>query len=416
MDTLPLELKQRVCSYLTPRDLKSLRVASKDYAAAACRYFIPRIFLCNHPNSFQEIQDIANHPDLRHSVTTLIIDVSMLISFPNYCQWASIFEDPEWDSADSKSSKVSKHATGEVDTREQDILHREKKKREQWMSYQRQATLQREKHSRELMLESITFAFQRCPKLRNLIVDFTRLEKSGSALVKKRRHFYTAEIPLSTEFLYHYSPWTDTTFTVWELFKPIHDADRALESLVLLDPQLLYGRPPPTSVFSSLKHLRAKQCLPSVLKSIVASASGLESFGTHGLRRYVPNHSSSIGFLKSLPPLQKLRACSLKQIHNEDDLVHFLLRQSSTLQQLKITDAYYDTFVSRVKGKLPNLRHVQFQELFSRSARTYSRIEVADVLQDHEHEVETGPMEIEGGLWEDYEQLFFLEEIEEMES
>ncbi|KAI4729338.1 hypothetical protein E4T49_02875 [Aureobasidium sp. EXF-10728] len=413
MDTLPLELKQRVCSYLTPRDLKSLRVASKDYAAAACRYFIPRIFLCNHPNSFQEIQDIANHPDLRHSVTTLIIDVSMLDSYSNYRLWARLFEETEWDSADSKGPRVAEHATGEVDTRKQDILHREKKKREQWISYQRQVSLQRENLSKECMLESITLAFQKCPQLKNLIVDYTEFETNGSALVKKRRHFYTAEIPLSTKFSGPYSPWNCMTFTVWELFKPIHDADRALESLVLLRPQLLYGRTLPTSIFSSLKHLRAERCTQSFLKFVAASASGLESFGTHGLDWYPRYHSSSIEFLKSLPPLQNLRACSLKQIHNEDDdLVQFLLRQSTTLQQLKITDADFETLVPRVKGKLPNLRHAQFQEVFSHVARTYSKVEVADILQNHEHEVETGPMRTEDGLWEDYEQLFFLDKME----
>jgi len=91
MDDLPLELKQRVCSYLKPKDLKSLRSTSKVYAAATDRYLLPRIFLFNHPDSFQEIEDIVNHPDLRHSVTTLVVDTSCLRSYTRYQDWTRWF-------------------------------------------------------------------------------------------------------------------------------------------------------------------------------------------------------------------------------------------------------------------------------------------------------------------------------------
>jgi hypothetical protein len=95
MDDLPLELKQRVCSYLTPKDPKSLRLTSNDYAAAGSRYLLPRLFLFNHPDSFQEIQDIINHPDLRHSVTTLVVNTSFLRRYTKYNQWARAFADAE---------------------------------------------------------------------------------------------------------------------------------------------------------------------------------------------------------------------------------------------------------------------------------------------------------------------------------
>jgi len=93
MDDLPLELKQRVCSYLTPKDLKSLRSTSKLYAAATDRYLLPRIFLSNHPDSFQEIRIITANPQLRHSVTTLVVDTSCLHLFPKYEKWAKFFVD-----------------------------------------------------------------------------------------------------------------------------------------------------------------------------------------------------------------------------------------------------------------------------------------------------------------------------------
>lgn len=96
MDDLPLELKQRVCSYLTTKDLKSLRSISTGYAAATDRYFLPRIFLFNHPDSFEEIQIITDNPQLRHSVTTLVVDTSCL-PLLKYEKWAKSFVDDKPD-------------------------------------------------------------------------------------------------------------------------------------------------------------------------------------------------------------------------------------------------------------------------------------------------------------------------------
>jgi hypothetical protein len=108
MDDLPLELKQRICSYLAPKDLKSLRSTAKFYAAATDRYLVPRIFLSNHPDSFQEIQDIINHPALRHSVTTLVIDTSCLVLFPKYEQWARRFADARQQSEDKTVARAER--------------------------------------------------------------------------------------------------------------------------------------------------------------------------------------------------------------------------------------------------------------------------------------------------------------------
>jgi hypothetical protein len=108
MDDLPLELKQRVCSYLAPKDLKSFRSTAKFYAAATDRYLLPRIFLSNHPDSFQEIHDTVNHPALRHSVTTLVVDTSCLILFPKYEQWARRFADAGQESADKTVARAER--------------------------------------------------------------------------------------------------------------------------------------------------------------------------------------------------------------------------------------------------------------------------------------------------------------------
>jgi hypothetical protein len=108
MDDLSLELKQRVCSYLTPKDLKSFRLTAKFYAAATDRYLVPRSFLSNHPKSFQEIQDVINHPQLRHSVTTLVVDTSWLRLFPKYQDWARVFANDEGAPADQVVARADR--------------------------------------------------------------------------------------------------------------------------------------------------------------------------------------------------------------------------------------------------------------------------------------------------------------------
>lgn len=118
MDTLPLELKQRVCSYLTTRDLKSLRLASKVYSIAACRYLLTRIFLFNQPDSCQEVQDIVNCPELNQSVTTLVIDTSCLRPLLKYDPWVREFAEVEPDPA----QQSEKNSPSNLDARTKRIL------------------------------------------------------------------------------------------------------------------------------------------------------------------------------------------------------------------------------------------------------------------------------------------------------
>lgn len=122
MDALPLELQQRICSYLTIKDLKSLRLASKVWTAAACRDLLPRIFLFNHPDSCQEVQDIANHPYLKHSVTTLVIDTSCIHPDLKFDQWARNLAN----SSSTPRSEEVETVTSGSDARAERISHREK--------------------------------------------------------------------------------------------------------------------------------------------------------------------------------------------------------------------------------------------------------------------------------------------------
>jgi hypothetical protein len=78
MNVLPLELKQRICSFLTPKDLKPLRLTSRIFATAAERYLIDRFILFNHIDSIVALDQVVNHETFGRRLTTLVCDNSVL--------------------------------------------------------------------------------------------------------------------------------------------------------------------------------------------------------------------------------------------------------------------------------------------------------------------------------------------------
>ncbi|KAG9653967.1 hypothetical protein KCU64_g7534, partial [Aureobasidium melanogenum] len=94
MDALPLELKQRICSFLTPKELKPLRLTCKAFATAAEHYFINRLVLFLHPDSLATLRKIADHGVFSKFLTTIVFD-PMFLTWD--CLDDDIVEDPCWD-------------------------------------------------------------------------------------------------------------------------------------------------------------------------------------------------------------------------------------------------------------------------------------------------------------------------------
>lgn len=209
---------------------------------------------------------------------------------------------------------------------------------------------------------------------------------------------------------------------IWDILKPVHDLDRTLSSLVLLDNLVTCSSNwtmPTTTIFQNLKHLRHLGSYSNFFKQIVARAPELESIGVLGSPNTGGLCSLQSLFGKSVP--QHLRACSLNRLaFVEADLVTFLLRHSSTLQDLRIIKETWASmmnwavFARRMQGRLPNLRRVDISDLKHSRVQSLPHgwmyvpiITGDDLLQNHAYDLETGPMEVKDGLWEDYEKLFF---------
>jgi hypothetical protein len=289
------------------------------------------------------------------------------------------------------------------------------------MKFQERAVAQRD--SKQFMLDSIAFAFQKCPKLSNLIIEcYGQNENALRKNEKQDRFRHEIQPVVAEDWLYFSRCCLDSMqFDIWDVLKPAHDIGRALDSLILLDTEITCGRKiPPTTIFHSLKHLRYRGNTSDFLPQIVACAPKLESIGIIG-----SSYSWETCKLQSLvgkSVLKHLRACSLNLLTpHENDLVAFLLRHSNTLQVLRIAKtnraAYsinWKSFATQVRGQLPNLSRLEITGLkrvqqWNQQSGWVIRpiITGADILQDHGYDMETGPMNIEDGLWEDYEEMFF---------
>jgi hypothetical protein len=270
------------------------------------------------------------------------------------------------------------------------------------------------------MLDSIALAFQKCPKLSNLIVDYPR-KKCGPRMNEQPDRFYHDIPTVVTGNLQYPHRWCleSTPFDIWDILKPVHDVNGTLNSLVMFDAHVRCQRNlemSTTNIFRNLKHFRHLSYPMDFLHHIVAHAPVLESIGIdRGPYGYI---TWPLDCLVGRSVVGKLRACSFAHLEfREDEMVQFLLHHSNTLQDLRMTHGVrnWDSLVNRMKDQLPNLRgweNSRGQWLQEGKWEDTRLLTGANMLQDREHNLETGLMEMEDGLWEDYERFFFPEKCE----
>ncbi|KAJ5354047.1 hypothetical protein N7541_006611 [Penicillium brevicompactum] len=74
---LPLELWHQITSYLTNRDIKSMRLATKQFLSAV-ELRLQRVFLSANPLNIAVFRAVADHEKFRHQVTEIVWDDARL--------------------------------------------------------------------------------------------------------------------------------------------------------------------------------------------------------------------------------------------------------------------------------------------------------------------------------------------------
>lgn len=357
MDTLPLEVKQMICSCLTPKDLKSVRLTSNDLSDAATIHLIPRLFLFYHPDSCAEVKQIVEHPIFSNHVDTFVFDPSVLKEY-------RVVEQDFW----------ARNTPGVTKASKAQFLW-EMSCEPRWKAHRKMHACQHQPGLRHLVLESIARSFSVCPKLKNLIIT-TSHDVDGYE--KKARIFKGVESDNYYDTWQHFEKISDCHFSLSDILSP-SQSRVSLSSLSIIDAPLKSFSPPTSLSFQDLKHLRIgfygdcrSPVIPELeITKLVKTASSLQTIRVDrsGLEGWFLGKG---GFLKAINSSQ-LRDCrKLAFATSEDNLVDFLLRHASSLTQLGIGDCYlsrknWSSTLKRVSCNLPRLKRIQLCGLHARS-------------------------------------------------
>lgn len=382
MDDLPPELQQIICSLLTPPELKPLRLASRQFAAAAIPHLIPRLFLFNHPDSCQVVQRIVNHSEFKKHVNTLVLDPRIVPYFEDFHAWAdslpSDWNVPEWsewarnhgrgewgiDVPWSWSHSIRRarmeytKAFDEAEYSEDELINL-------WMIHK---SVMNDPLSHNVwypMVDTILTAFSHCPNLKNVVVTDHHYPWSSGA-EKRARTFQDLPLALGPSHL-------SSDHTVLMGLDDII-ASR-LETFTIRGVKLASWLVMKVENFQNLKHLRigVRDCegdfnniLEPVLNAILNPQTLKIDFP---LRHHGGNQSFSNLFNST--HWNQLLECHLTCIcATEDELVNFFLRHVETmrafsLSEMEIEGGTWPSFFCRLTGRFSALEEVEFLGLRS---------------------------------------------------
>ncbi|TIA45619.1 hypothetical protein D6C79_05581 [Aureobasidium pullulans] len=400
MDKLPLELKQRICSFLhaSPRLLKPIRLVSKDFASAAAPYLIPRLSLFRHPDSCAEVKEITKHPIFSKHVTTLVVDLSVLKSQSNFQSWIDDHdhlqhaypdwwdfkpEDVEYDEdgdpllSNSQSRAKWMHSCREFDKEAKRVTKRLMKSQEKyWKAQQGLAAKLSGGEFRRRFFKTIHLAFRMCPNLSNIVIA---PPQPCEPTLGKRYHIFEAIHPSKGSWIEPKSH-DPSDFEMTDLMQAVHNTEIDLSSLTIIDFPFRcadYSKVGNLEFLGRLKHIRIgwnrlgnnpKTKFGADLEKVLRKTHSLETIWInmppliHRKEEYTAN-----GLLDAMS-LECLRDVMLSNLSvSEDSLVNFLLRHSETLEMLSLgitlTDGSYESAFRRISMQMKALVRVQFISL-----------------------------------------------------
>ncbi|KAI5248793.1 hypothetical protein E4T42_05577 [Aureobasidium subglaciale] len=362
MDRVPLELKQRICSFLraSPKLLKPVRLVSKDFASAAAPYLLPRIFLFKHPDSCDEIEEIIKHPKINKHITTILVDLSVLKPQWTLQAWIDGHQHlqhgyPDW-----------------LDFKPDDVNRRLRNSQEHyWKAQQRLVTVQSSLDFQTRFLELISQAFEICPNLTNIV--FAPPQPQELILRKK--------LDIFQEIHPHGGSWVGirshdpSGFGMVELLEVASHQKAGLNSLTIIDLPFGcddYNETGYLDSLARLKHIRIGWnrlgSNPGTkfgfdLEDALSEAHSLETFwiGFAPLARtqeYVGSDMLDAMVMKGL------RDVMLSNISvSEDSIVAFLLRHGHSLRHLSlgitISDGSWVSVFRRTSLQMKVLTQIQ---------------------------------------------------------
>ncbi|KAI4731554.1 hypothetical protein E4T49_00522 [Aureobasidium sp. EXF-10728] len=310
MDKLPLELKQHICSFLhaSPKLLKPIRLVSKQFTSAGAPFLLPRIFLLNHPDSYDEVRRIIEHPVFSKYVTTIVVDINRLEHYDNLEDWIDDHEelqdefpgwlqfkpqdveydedgDPildtfssraSWSQATEKFNQALENATRSI--KEQSQIH--------WTMQKHFAVhVQSDADFKSRLWKTVADAFERCPSLTNLVV--APPHHFGPTTERRDRVF--SDFPTTHNSFVPPSHHIPPEFGLKDILEATKNLKGGLNSLTIVDFPVDCARCLTTSNLfsvSSLKHIRIGYnrlyCNPDAfgfdLQQVLHAARSLETF------------------------------------------------------------------------------------------------------------------------------------------
>ncbi|THZ09466.1 hypothetical protein D6C91_09961 [Aureobasidium pullulans] len=326
MDALPLEIKENICSFLSPSHLKLLRLVSKEFASAAIPHFIPRIFLFNHHDSCLEVNKILRHPEIPKYINTLIVDPTFVQSFDNFDDWVEGYElntlivDPDFvqsfdnfdDWVENYELRKGRHSKTELE---------EKRK-----MYN---TLRINQESGEIgrsMALVVRTAFSNCRNLKNFILAT----------------FHPPNVLRKRDGVFHGLPLEYSLHPVTAAASCLPLCEGVAESLQTITIKTIELNQWNGGTSRNLRHLRVslRRCKsrPSPrFDAMIHSAIHLETLWIEFPWMHDDDGLYSLGSLLRGIRLEKLHECLLFSVSvSEDELVDFLLHHTQSLRTFGI--------------------------------------------------------------------------------